>query len=65
MNIKPVVNLEIEMESNVYVFSMPVGASWGEAYNACFQSLQKVMELSNQALESTRPKESASIDSEQ
>lgn len=63
MDIKTYVDIEIVKNERVYRFAMPVGAPFGEAYDAAFEALNKVSELMKQAAESAaRPQEVAADD---
>ncbi len=55
MELKSIVQIEVERNDRKYTFSMPVGVSYGEAYDAAFEVLQKTVELAQKAAESTRP----------
>jgi hypothetical protein len=50
------VTLVIEKNDKKFSFVMPVGANWGESYDACFECLLKVVELSKQAAEAMQQK---------
>lgn len=54
MDIKNNIVLEIEKEGNMFYFSMPVGAPYGQAYDAILESLEKVQELSDNAVKNIR-----------
>jgi hypothetical protein len=51
------VDLTIEKNGRTYVFSMPVGAPFGEAYDVAFGVLNEILELSKKAAENAKPKE--------
>lgn len=57
MELKSVVHMEVKKNDRSYVFAMPVGAPFGECYDACFQVLEKIVALTQQAAEQARPKE--------
>lgn len=51
MNAKSAVIIEVRKNDNVYEFVMPAGAPLGEAYDAGFEVLKSIVELSHQAVE--------------
>lgn len=55
MEIKSLVVIEVDKNDKKYTFSMPTGVSYGEAYDAAFDVLQKTVELAQKAADSTRP----------
>ncbi len=57
MNVQASVNIIIEKGERKYSFSMPVGAPFGEAYDAAFEALVKVSDMAKEAAENARPKE--------
>lgn len=57
MNIKSVVQFEVIKGEKSYVFSMPVGAPIGEAYDAAFECLNQLVEYSKQAAEKAKRSE--------
>lgn len=44
-----VINLEIEKNDNKYVFSMPIGAPLGEAYDAAFLVIREIIKMADEA----------------
>lgn len=46
----------VEKNDKKFTFIMPVGANWGESYDACFECLMKIVELSKQAAEAMKQK---------
>jgi hypothetical protein len=62
MEVKSQVLLEVKKNDRVYTFSLPMGAPFGECYDACFESLQKILELAQQSAEKARPQESNDSD---
>lgn len=64
MDIRSVVNLEVEKNGNKFVFSMPVGSQFGDAYGAAFDVLTKVIELSKEAADKMAPKEAEAVQPE-
>jgi hypothetical protein len=60
MNIKSAVIIEIEKGGKIYQFIMPMGAPLGEAYDAAFEVLRGVVDMSRQAMESAKPEHSSS-----
>lgn len=57
MTVRSMVQIEAEVNDHVFTFSIPMGCNYGEAYNAAFQVLQKVIELSNQAIANLEKKD--------
>ena len=57
MDILQSINLSIEKNGRRYVISMPVGAPYGEAYDALFEGLEYIAKLSAQAVERARNNE--------
>lgn len=57
MDQKAMVNLEVKKGERTFVFSMPIGAPFGEAYDAAFTVLNEIMEMSKKAVEQAKPKE--------
>lgn len=56
MKLQDVVVIQIEKNERVYSFHMPVGAPLGEAYDAGFDALQAILEITQKAAEKARPK---------
>lgn len=54
---KAIINLEVKKEDRTFVFSMPVGSPFGEAYDAAFAVLNEIQEMSKRAVEQAKPKE--------
>ena len=50
MNLKSAVIFEVIKEERLYRFEIPVGAPYGECYDAGFAFLKKVEELSAEAV---------------
>ncbi len=57
MNLRSEVVIEVEKGDNMYRFCMPGGANYGEAYDAAFEALGKIMELAKGAQESMKRQE--------
>ena len=51
------VDLIEEKNGKTYVFSMPVGAPFGEAYDVAFEMLSKIVELSKNAADKMKREE--------
>jgi hypothetical protein len=61
MELNSVVNIIVEKNNKKFTFGMPVGANYGESYDACFECLMKITELSREAaaqMEQKAPKAS-------
>ena len=54
MDQSAVVNLSVEKNGRSYVFSMPGGAPFGEAYDVAHMVLMKIVEMSNNAASSAK-----------
>lgn len=61
MNQKAMVVLELEKDGFTYCFSMPIGAPYGAAYDACFKMLEEITNMTKNALEQSKPKEQAEL----
>lgn len=57
MNVKSYIDVEIVKGERVYHFFMPVGAPFGEAYDAAFEALSNITEMAKHAVESAKPKD--------
>jgi hypothetical protein len=57
MNVKSYVDVEVVKSERVYHFLMPVGAPFGEAYDAAFEALGSITEMAKQAVENAKPKD--------
>jgi hypothetical protein len=55
MNLKSYIAIEVEKNDKTYHFLMPIGASYGEVYDAAFDVLNKALELSQKAVEQAKP----------
>lgn len=56
MELKEFVALEIKKEKFTYHFQIPVGATLGEAYDACFECLNSIIELQKKSSSSMATK---------
>ena len=50
MNAKTQVTLEVTKGEHTFSFVMPLGCPLGVAYDACFEALRDIVELSKQAV---------------
>ena len=48
------VNLQVEKNDRVYVFSLPVGAPYGECYDAAHECLQEIMKMAQAAADKAK-----------
>jgi len=65
MEIESRVNIVVckgEDKKHIFRFDMPVGVSYGEAYDACFEALSSVSDMAKQAVENARPEEKIAED---
>lgn len=60
MDIRSHVVIEIKKEDHTFSFSMPLGAPFGKAYDAAYEVLQHIVELSRKAADQAKQAESAS-----
>jgi hypothetical protein len=56
MTIKSFVTIEVVKNDHTFVFQLPVGAPYGEAYDAAYEVLQNIVELAKNAAEAAKPK---------
>lgn len=56
LTVTSAINFEVTKNERLFRFYMPMGSPLGEAYDACFEVLQRIQELSAHAV-----KQSASI----
>jgi hypothetical protein len=54
MEIKTHIHFEVEKNERKYVFDMPAGASLGEAYDAVFEVLEKIVSMSKEAVDKSK-----------
>jgi len=54
MTQKAVIQFEVEKNKHRYTFVMPVGSPLGEAYDAVFEVLIKLKEISDEAVEKAK-----------
>lgn len=57
MDLKSMIVIEVEKNERVFTFLLPVGAPFGEAYDAAFEMLSKIVDMSNEAAENMKRKE--------
>ncbi len=50
MELKSFISLEVTKDKNIYSFHLPTGATYGEAYDAAFEVLNKLMEMQQETL---------------
>jgi len=54
MDQKMMLHFEVKKNDRTYVLEVPMGASYGEAYDATFELLQGILELSKQAADKAK-----------
>lgn len=54
MEVKNNVVLEVSKDSHTFMFLMPVGAKIGDAYEACWECLQRISELATEAVDKAK-----------
>lgn len=64
MAIKAYVSVEVVKNERVYTFSIPVGAPYGEAYDAAAEVKQSVFDLLQKSLEIDKQQESSEAPTE-
>jgi len=57
MDVKSVLELSVKKNDNEYRFCMPIGVAYGEAYDACFEALDKVREMAADAVKKAKRQE--------
>lgn len=55
MNQKAAVLLEVNKNDHLYQFVMPVGAPFGEAYDAAYEVLNVIVQMAKEAAEKAKP----------
>lgn len=55
MDQKGYVHLEVTKGEHNYAFVLPLGAPFGEAYDAAFQVLQQILKMAQDASEKASP----------
>jgi len=54
MEVKTQINFETVKGERKYIFSMPVGGTLGEAYDAAFEVLERLLTMSKEAAEKAK-----------
>jgi hypothetical protein len=57
METKTHIILEVKKGDNTFSYHMPAGSPFGQAYDACFEILQKLIEYSHKATETLKQPE--------
>jgi hypothetical protein len=57
MDLKGYICLTVTKEERQYLFFVPQGAPYGEAYDCAFKALDKLSELSKEAADRVRPRD--------
>lgn len=57
MELKSAIIADIKKGERVYRFEMPVGAPYGECYDAAFEVLKKITQLAKEAADKAEPEE--------
>ncbi len=55
METKTQVIIEVKKGDNTFSYHMPAGSPFGQAYDAAFEILQKLIEYSQKATETLKP----------
>jgi len=61
MDIRALISIEIKKNDRTYVFNMPVGAPYGEAYDAAYEVTSKILQLAAEAAEKNRAQTDAPV----
>jgi hypothetical protein len=61
MEIKQSINIYIKKNDFTFCFSMPLGATWGNALDAAFDVAKEVNALSSKSIEESAPKDGCSV----
>jgi len=51
MNQRAMVQLEVEKNGRIFIFLMPIGAPFGECYDAAFECASQILEMAKEAAE--------------
>jgi hypothetical protein len=62
MELKTHIHFEVEKTDRTYTFSMPVGGTLGEAYDAVYEVLEKILSLSREAADKVKQVEKVDVD---
>lgn len=54
MELKQILGLEVAKNERVYRLELPVGAPLGEAYEATWEMLKKIVELVNESVDKAK-----------
>ena len=57
MEIKTHIHFLIDKQDFKYVFIMPAGGTLGNAYDACFEVMQKILDMSQEAADKSKRQE--------
>ena len=57
MDKRGMISLEIKKEERTYIFLMPIGSPFGEAYDAAFEVLSEITKQSIEAAEKAKRKQ--------
>jgi len=58
-DLKTMVYIEVKKNDRTYVFSLPFGCPLGEAYDAAHEVLQSILDMSKQAADNAKQRESS------
>lgn len=62
MEVKTHIIIEVEKDGHTFSFSLPAGAPFGKAYDACFETLQHIIDFSKKAAEGMKQANSDTSD---
>jgi len=54
MDIKPTLSLEVVNKDHTYRLQLPVGAPLGEAYEATWEMLKKIVDMVNESVDKAK-----------
>lgn len=62
MNLRSAIIIEVVKNERTYQLTLPVGAPYGEAYDATFEILGKILELAQAATEQAKGQQPEQVD---
>jgi hypothetical protein len=62
MNLRSFVSIELEKNGRVYSYLMPVGAPYGEAYDAAFEICQNILDMAKKASEGAKRQDDIAVE---
>lgn len=56
MELKSIVAIEVEKNERIFKLELPVGAPLGDAYEACWEMLNKIVAMAKESVDQAKPK---------